>query len=243
MTEAEQIMKRCQVGTRNYNEANNLHAECYRVIGKLLKTIEDMESKESNPIKDGWQLSVADGHSGYGVYAHMNEYPEEGAFLLLPIKELESQEPVAWMDADGNVSDNNDHKCFPIPLYTHPPQRTEQEPVACDGDFPEGFDESLGIPAQALRQANAALCEVTNNRMWDVPALAERMLLFCRNTHPPQRTEQEPVGFAGIEMWIGNTRIKKLMTQTELHSAIDPWAIVKFNSDSCIDALKEKNNA
>jgi hypothetical protein len=34
------------------------------------------------------------------------------------------QEPVAWMDADGNVSDNNDHKCFPIPLYTAPPQRT-----------------------------------------------------------------------------------------------------------------------
>ena len=33
------------------------------------------------------------------------------------------QEPVAWMDADGNVSDNNDHKCFPIPLYTQPPQR------------------------------------------------------------------------------------------------------------------------
>ena len=35
--------------------------------------------------------------------------------------------PVAWMDADGNVSDNNDHKCFPIPLYTithpTPPQR------------------------------------------------------------------------------------------------------------------------
>jgi len=58
-----------------------------------------------------------------------------------------------------------------------------------------------------------------------------------------QEIEQEPVGFAGIEMWIGNTRIKKLMTQTELHFAIDPWAIVKFNSDSCIDALKEKNNA
>jgi hypothetical protein len=36
MTEAEQIMKRCQIGTHNYNEANNLHADCYRVIGKLL---------------------------------------------------------------------------------------------------------------------------------------------------------------------------------------------------------------
>jgi len=35
------------------------------------------------------------------------------------------QEALAWMDVDGNVSDNNDHKCFPIPLYTHPPQRTE----------------------------------------------------------------------------------------------------------------------
>ena len=33
-------------------------------------------------------------------------------------KERTEQEPVAWMDADGNVSDNNDHKCFPIPLYT-----------------------------------------------------------------------------------------------------------------------------
>ena len=36
MTEAEQIMKRCQVGTRNYEEANNLHAACYGMIGKLL---------------------------------------------------------------------------------------------------------------------------------------------------------------------------------------------------------------
>ena len=34
------------------------------------------------------------------------------------------QEPVAWMDADGNVSDNDDHKCFPTPLYTASPQRT-----------------------------------------------------------------------------------------------------------------------
>jgi hypothetical protein len=36
MNEAEQIMKRCQAGTRNYEEANNLHAACYAIIGKLL---------------------------------------------------------------------------------------------------------------------------------------------------------------------------------------------------------------
>ena len=51
--------------------------------------------------------------------------------LADPMREVQrlgqeiEQEPVAWMDVDGNFSDNNDHKCFPIPLYTTPPQRTE----------------------------------------------------------------------------------------------------------------------
>ncbi len=50
--------------------------------------------------------------------------------LADPMREVQrlgqeiEQEPVAWMDVDGNFSDNNDHKCFPIPLYTQPPQRT-----------------------------------------------------------------------------------------------------------------------
>jgi hypothetical protein len=39
------------------------------------------------------------------------------------------QEPVAWMDVDGNVSDNNDHKCFPIPLYTTPPTAQPEQPA------------------------------------------------------------------------------------------------------------------
>jgi len=76
--------------------------------------------------------------------------------------------------------------------YTTPPAQPApvHEPVACDGDFPEGFDASFGIPAQALRQANAALCEVTNNRMWDVPALAERMMRFRPHTTPPAAQRQ-----------------------------------------------------
>jgi len=63
----------------------------------------------------------------WDIHGGLNQ-PTEDAITSLrqAIAELESQEPVAWMDADGNVSDNNDHKCFPIPLYTHPPQRTEQ---------------------------------------------------------------------------------------------------------------------
>ena len=46
MNEAEQIMKRCQAGTRNYNEANNLHAACYGMIGKLLMKLKELESQD-----------------------------------------------------------------------------------------------------------------------------------------------------------------------------------------------------
>jgi hypothetical protein len=88
-----------------------------------------------------------------------------------------------------------------------------------DGQTSVEMDEAITSLRQAIRE----------HAMYEVQRLG-------------QEIEQEPVGFAGIEMWIGNTRIKKLMTQTELHFAIDPWAIVKFNSDSCIDALKETNN-
>ena len=68
MTEAEQVMKRCQIGTRNYNEANNLHADCYRVIGKLLaehamhergewqKQLTNAQRNELKQIEDGtWE--------------------------------------------------------------------------------------------------------------------------------------------------------------------------------------------
>jgi len=56
------------------------------------------------------------------------------------------QEPVAWMDADGNVSDNNDHKCFPIPLYTTPPAaQPEQEPVASNCTH-EWIDDTKNKP-------------------------------------------------------------------------------------------------
>ena len=47
----------------------------------------------------------------------------DGIHTCTPPAEAEKQEPVAWMDSDGNISDNNDYKCFPIPLYTHPPKR------------------------------------------------------------------------------------------------------------------------
>ena len=80
--------------------------------------------------------------------------------------------PVAWMDADGNVSDNNDHKCFPIPLYTTPPQRTEQEPVAW-GVFEGNLHDMFFTQEEAQEMA-------------DLKGSHAEVKPFY--THPPQRT-------------------------------------------------------
>ena len=88
----------------------------------------DMTQEALKLALDALIWTTGSGDFGEGGYAH------EGAKKCLfpaiaAIQEAlaQTQEPVAWMDADGNVSDNNDHKCFPIPLYTTPPQRTEQK--------------------------------------------------------------------------------------------------------------------
>jgi hypothetical protein len=54
------------------------------------------------------------------------------------------QDPVTWLctpDEDGlfglPLSDKGCKDCFPV--YRHPPQRTEQEPVAIDGNTSDGY--------------------------------------------------------------------------------------------------------
>ena len=43
--DAEKVMKRCQIGTTNYEAANNLHAECYGTIGRLLAEVERLKNR------------------------------------------------------------------------------------------------------------------------------------------------------------------------------------------------------
>jgi uncharacterized coiled-coil protein SlyX len=57
------------------------------------------------------------------------------ASIKQAIAELESQEPVAWMSTYKNDSASDKFRfmqsdMYPTPVFTHPPQRTEQEPVA-----------------------------------------------------------------------------------------------------------------
>jgi hypothetical protein len=82
---------------------------------------------------------------------------EQGEPNIQSYPEKDNLHPVAWMDADGNVSDNNDHKCFPIPLYTTTQQRTwvglteeEREEIA------------LEVPMDAVCITEAKLKEKNN---------------------------------------------------------------------------------
>ena len=45
--DAEKVMKRCQIGTTNYEDSNNLHAECYGTIGRLMLALEELEKENA----------------------------------------------------------------------------------------------------------------------------------------------------------------------------------------------------
>lgn len=59
-------------------------------------------------------------------------------------------------------------------IADHPPKDVD----AHDG-YPEGFDKSIGLPASAMRAANALLTSLNGNREWDVPATAEALLAYA----------------------------------------------------------------
>ncbi|CAB4123565.1 hypothetical protein UFOVP48_33 [uncultured Caudovirales phage] len=50
------------------------------VIGGM--ALAQIPQEQEGPIADGWSINFSNGHSGLGVYAHLDEYPEEGAILL-----------------------------------------------------------------------------------------------------------------------------------------------------------------
>ena len=86
------------------------------------------------PIADGWSINFSNGHSGLGVYAHLDEYPEEGAILLsgVPkwatdaIREVRAQ-PAQEIDAVETLTEEG--WIWDGDQWQRPPQ-PEQEPVA-----------------------------------------------------------------------------------------------------------------
>ena len=89
----------------NNDEFNTSAEKMYEAIAAIKKAL----AQEQEPVCPECKAGVL-----YECVAcSSNNYPSKP-----------EQKPAAWMDADGNVSDNNDHKCFPMPLYTALPERT-----------------------------------------------------------------------------------------------------------------------
>jgi hypothetical protein len=53
LEDAEKVMRRCQRGTINYNEANTLHAECYGTIGSLVRELRAAQQHLRERAKQG----------------------------------------------------------------------------------------------------------------------------------------------------------------------------------------------
>ena len=60
-----------------------------------------------------------------------------------------------------------------------------------------------------------------------------------RDSHPQQK--QEPVGHAGVRVWVGDQQVCRVLTQLELHRAVSPWRTVEMAAMACIAKLREKN--
>lgn len=59
--------------------------------------------EESGPLVEGWVVTVAEGHSGFGAYAHMTEYPEEGAVFLCAAPQHPAPQPLTDEQADSLI--------------------------------------------------------------------------------------------------------------------------------------------
>ncbi len=53
IADAEKVMRQCQRGTRNYNEANDLHAQCYGTIGSLVRELRAAQQHLRERAKQG----------------------------------------------------------------------------------------------------------------------------------------------------------------------------------------------
>jgi hypothetical protein len=111
--------------------------------------------------------------------------------LRQAIAELESQEPDAWRIKvetklrDGSVDvgyqlRNEKFSVYDEPLYTHPPQRTEQEPVAW-----LGFNPRSGAPEFACDKPAPSVMRDYNMKP----------LVYTNSTPPAAQPAQEPVAW------------------------------------------------
>lgn len=72
----KKLLKRLQAGTRNYDEANNLHAECYGTIGALEQEVERLKEFILNgycPEAYGFEGPETFSDCGECIYCELNK--------------------------------------------------------------------------------------------------------------------------------------------------------------------------
>jgi hypothetical protein len=152
------------------------------------------------------------------------------------------QEPVAWMDRDGNVSDNNDHNCFPIPLYTtqniksyleKDNSQPEQEPAP----VPDGFWLAEAMPSKL--------------KLWPVTEAQLLALALLPTAQPAPVPLAHIIGEidhagkvwtpAAQRPWVGLTeeRIREIWLKSKDHG--DDWADVLLLARAFEDEIKREN--
>jgi hypothetical protein len=75
------------------NPHGDWEAHCERMQQEADETLARSGHREhagDGPIAEGWQLTVGNGHSGFGIYAHMEEYPEEGAIFWRSLNDVQT---------------------------------------------------------------------------------------------------------------------------------------------------------
>ena len=106
--------------------------------------------------------------------------------------------------------------------------------------------EAITAIKKALAQTQEPVAYLCENAVghkyfrWKKPSSTYKPIALY--TTPPQRTEQERIGFAGVKIWFGDQQVVKLLTQTELHHADDPFGLVGHASEICLATLKEMND-
>lgn len=107
-------------------------------------------------------------------------------------------------------------------------EQPAQKSMACDGKFPENFDDSLNIPAQYLRLANGIMMDYMGKRLWDVPMCATAIMEFI-NAHP-------------APSWQGLSDAEVLIICAKMAAKLPNKEIDLIFARAIEQVLKEKNN-
>jgi len=155
------------------------------------------DDEPEGPLVDGWQITLADGHAGYGVYAHMTDYPDEGAILLLEVPQpAPKQEPrCEYCTGTGEVFGKDGPTICPGCDGTGAAPPQAQPEVSPEQHYMNGFTEGV---RQAKAQAQPAK-PLTNEQIttiarahWGYAGMNTAELAFARAIEAAHNIKEQP---------------------------------------------------